>query len=239
MRRDALIVPFDGNDELVIATDNSGSIGKKALDDVQVPYDVVAYFAFRVAYMECASVGGNPFSVILQNFNGDKVWNVLVRGIERGIAELGIEALPITGSTESNFSMQQSATGITVLGKRFHHRESGDKPLGELSAAIIGYPLVGDEVMQKKEQIAPLHLFQWCCHQEAVAAVVPVGSKGSLYELRQLFIDQSLTFTSEIDLNKTSGPATCFVVIYLRTFQNTIASKAGALFHKVEIAGGG
>lgn len=238
MNSDALIVPFDQDTELVIACDNSGSIGRKALDHVDASYEMVAYFAFRVAFMECAAVGGTAFSVVVQNFNGDQAWQMLINGILQGIDELGIAELPITGSTESNFPLWQSATGITVLGKRSRKPAHVVKPEGELAVAIIGSPLVGDEVIEQNEKVVPLNLFQWCREQEAVLTVVPVGSKGILYELQQLFPNKSLQFSSEVDLKKTSGPATCFVVVYLKVQQHLIKAKAGMLFHKVDVAGG-
>ncbi|ASK61847.1 ATP-binding protein [Virgibacillus phasianinus] len=238
MIRDSLIAPFDQKMDIVIACDNSGSIGMKTADDVSAPYDVVSYFAFRVAYMECMAAGGIPFSVIIQNFNDKSAWNSLLTGIKRGCNELAIDPLPITGSTESNFSLAQSATGITVLGKRL--RKAAHSPAIEqvLSAAVIGSPLIGNEVIEQKENIAPLALFQWFCKQHTVLTVVPVGSKGILHELRQLFPDQSLDFTCDLRMEKSSGPSTCFIAVYAESDHRIITSKAGRLFHNVNVNGG-
>ncbi|MGY0691997.1 ATP-binding protein [Virgibacillus sp. FSP13] len=238
MKRDVLIVPFDQKYDIVISSDNSGSIGMKPADDVSVPYDIVSYFAFRVAYMECAAAGGVPFSVTLQNFNDEQTWPSLIAGIKRGTDELGIVKLPVTGSTESNFSLSQSATGITVLGKRQRKKEQTFANNQAEAIAIIGSPLVGDEVTQQKEAVASLNLFQWCCEHDAVLTVVPVGSKGILYELKQLFPNKSLQFSSDLDLKKSSGPATCFIAVYIKADHETIKSKAGQLFHHVTVEGG-
>src|SRR5699024_9772771 len=152
--------------------------------------------AFRVAFMECAAAGGDPFSVVIQNFNGDTVWNSLLSGVQQGIYELGISELPVTGSTETNFTLQQSALGITVLGKRLGEAVSHQTNMlrrceADLQIAIIGSPLLGDEVLKQKEEVVPLDLFQWFCEQEEVLAVLPVGSKGISYELKQLFSDRT------------------------------------------------
>lgn len=239
MKRDALIIPFDENIDMVIASDNSGAIGMKSADDVSVPYDTVGYFSFRVAYMECAAAGGTPFSVILQNFNGDAAWEQILTGIRRGQDELGIAELPVTGSTESNFSFMQSAVGLTILGKRPQKMDrvfsSGEQTLW---AAIIGIPLVAEEVIQQKEMIAPLKLFQWCCGQNAVLAVIPVGSKGILHELKQVFPNPSLQFSSDLDMAKTSGPSTCFIVVYVQSERETIETKTGQWFHGIDVTGG-
>lgn len=52
---DSLILPFTESQSLVVSCDNSGGIGLKEKDLVQVPYEVVGYFSFRVAVMECLS----------------------------------------------------------------------------------------------------------------------------------------------------------------------------------------
>ncbi|MFL6559685.1 MAG: ATP-binding protein, partial [Bacillus sp. (in: firmicutes)] len=63
--RDIVRIPFNGEDSLIIACDNSGAIGMKEHDLVRVPYETVAYYAFRVAVMECIAAGGVPISVLL------------------------------------------------------------------------------------------------------------------------------------------------------------------------------
>src|SRR5690625_2763409 len=117
-KHDVLEIPINNDDTLVIASDNSGAIGMKALDEVKVNYQTVSYYAFRVAYMECVAAGGTPFSIILHNFNDQTVWNELIEGINFGLAEVNLKNIPITGSTETNFALNQSALGLVVLGKR-------------------------------------------------------------------------------------------------------------------------
>src|SRR5699024_11718619 len=108
MSEDTLIIPFNNQEELVIASDNIGAIWMKPLDEVTTPYYVVSYFGFRVAYMDCVAAGGKSFAISLMNFNGDGVWEELLHGIDKGVKELQINDLPITGSTETNFPLQQS-----------------------------------------------------------------------------------------------------------------------------------
>ena len=68
--------------------------------------------------MECIAAGGKPFSVVLHNFCGNDSWGELVKGIEKGLKELNLQDVSITGSTESNFHLQQSAIGLVVLGEK-------------------------------------------------------------------------------------------------------------------------
>lgn len=235
MLRDVAVIPFGNDEEIVIASDNSGGIGMKQLDHVYVGYETVSYYSFRVAYMECVSVGAIPFSVVIHNFNGDGAWSALVAGAEQGMREIGIDNLQITGSTETNMTLMQSAVGITVLGKRKTRQEKTFSSINQVNTAIIGKPLVGTEVIQQNEDIAPLDLFQWCCAQESVLEVLPVGSKGILFELKQLFANQLLRYTSDLDMKKSSGPSTCFIIVYRQTVDKEIKDKAGKWFHAVNM----
>src|SRR4051812_37735390 len=117
MKRDILVVPMNEWESLVISSDNSGGVGLKEKDIVRTPYEVVAYYGFRVAAMECMAAGGVPLSVVVHNFCGDDSWEALLRGVNRGLAEMGMMTVSITGSTESNFTMLQSALGMVVFGK--------------------------------------------------------------------------------------------------------------------------
>ena len=58
------------SETLVLASDNSGGIGLKDMDMVKTPYDIVAYYGFRVAVMECMAAGGAPISVVCIIFAG-------------------------------------------------------------------------------------------------------------------------------------------------------------------------
>ncbi|HAQ06736.1 MAG TPA: ATP-binding protein [Bacillus bacterium] len=230
--RDVLTIPFSAEEMIIIASDNSGAIGMKEGDSVQVSYKTVGYYSFRTAVMECMSAGGHPFAVILQNFCGEAAWEPLLKGINQGLAELGIDDINTTGSTESNFAMTQSAVGITVLGKKKSSTEL-DTELSRI--AVIGYPLVGDEVIEREHQIAPLNIFADFCAIESVV-IMPVGSKGILHELNQLFPKGNLTeanLDTDLDLQKSSGPSTCFIVAYPSRIQSELAWIAGRHFHEI------
>ena len=80
--RDGTVIEL-GTEMLIITSDNSGAIGQKEHDQVSVPYEVVAYYAFRVAVMENIALGGVPVSIVMHNFCGDREWEALVSGVER------------------------------------------------------------------------------------------------------------------------------------------------------------
>ncbi len=227
--KDVKIIPFNEKERIIIAADNSGAIGMKEEDVVKAPYDIVAYFSFRVAVMECVAAGGSPFSVILQNFCGEESWQKLLFGINKGIQELNInKELEITGSTESNFSLKQSAIGLTVLGKGdAAHSYSFQKS----KVAVIGTPLVGNEVVEKQQKIAPLSLF-YTLSKRNKFNLQPVGSKGILYELSVLLGEPiNGRVDCSLDIEKSAGPSTCFLVEYEQAEEEELKRLTGGFFH--------
>jgi hypothetical protein len=234
--RDVLFVPFANGMELVVAADGSAAIGEKEKDLVNVPYDIVAYFTARVAFMELLSVGAEPYAVVLQNFVADQAWELLCRGIRQTCEELRID-IPITGSSESNFSTIQSAVGVTAIGtierdkKRIAITPKGAK------FAVIGEPLVGDEVLKRKERIIPLALFSQLLKQPHIYEIVPIGSKGIYYELQQLLQANGLAFSScscALPLFASSGPSTSILISYHPCVEGEVKKLAKDLFFPLQ-----
>lgn len=235
--RDVLTIPFHGDGALIIASDNSGAIGLKPGDLVHVPYETVAYYSFRVAVMECIAAGGEPFSVVLHNFCGNESWAMLTSGIQKGLVELHLQDVPITGSTESNFSMQQSAVGLLVFGKKSILKRTEFDFSDSLKFAVVGMPLIGNEVVEQEERIVPLLLFREVSKLQDVI-VWPVGSKGILYEMNQMFHNKSFSkemVVTSIDVGKSSGPATCFIAAYPENQEAEIKKLTKGFFHSVQI----
>ncbi|WP_261128907.1 ATP-binding protein [Bacillus sp. Marseille-Q3570] len=233
--RNAIIIPFDKDEKLIITSDNSGAIGEKEMDAVKVGYDIVSYYSFRVAVMECMAAGGTPISVLLHNFCGDEEWGDLVKGIENGLSELDMEHIPVSGSTESNFPMDQSAIGLVVIGKG---NPSQSLLIDGYEAAVIGSPLVGPEVIAQHQKIASLPIFKRLLQLDGVS-VWPVGSKGILYELKQINskweVQPNEHEDSDIDLGKPAGPSTCFIATYPSELRNTIIDITGSLYHPLNL----
>lgn len=226
--RDALVIPINQHDCLVIATDNSGAIGMKEQDFVKVAYETVGYFSFRVAVMECLATGAKPMAVVIQNFCGNKEWSKLVAGVEKGIAEMGLEGVQITGSTESNFPLVQSVVGLNVIGVK---SLDDKKETNFEKVALIGMPLVGNEVIENVNEVAPLSLF-YQISQLVDCVVWPVGSKGVGHELKRMGLD-AFEVSGEINYSKSGGPATSFLVGYPIDREEEIKKLAGQHFHSL------
>ena len=202
---DSLILPFSESDSLIVSSDNSGGIGSEGKRPGPCPLSgSLDIIPFRVAVMECLGVGGSPVSVVLNNFCGDEAWEDLTRGVREGLKEFGMEGLPITGSTESNMPLLQSAIGLMVIGKRRNEGVKKQHPLQKI--ALIGRPLVGEEVMDQQDWIAPLSLYKSLCEMEEVQAL-PVGSKGIAYEWKHLDPSGegvSIHISNKVDIEKSS-----------------------------------
>lgn len=235
--RDIITIPLNSEESLIIASDNSGGIGMKEQDFVQVSYETVAYYSFRVAAMECIAAGGELISVVLHNFCGDSSWRELVNGIQKGLCEINLSNIPITGSTESNFNLEQSAIGVVVMGKKTLDKKSEKIYSADLKLAVVGMPLVGNEVIDLAEKVVPLSTFLEVAKLEDTM-LWPVGSKGILAELNQMF--PSVEFTKEmldcnVDVLKSSGPSTCFIVAFDQWQKEKLKSAAGEYFHSIDI----
>lgn len=208
---------------IVVAADNSGSIGMKELDDVKVSYETVSYYTFRVAYMECIAAGGNPFAIVLHNFNDEDVWHQLIKGINKGLKEVNLENIPITGSTETNFKLNQSALGLVVLGKKTYEKKNKVRPK-QLELAIIGKPLVGQAVIDEQEKVAPLSLYKELSEISGVDLIYPISSKGIKYTIDRQ-VNQEITYPKHLDITASSGPGTSFLIVYDTKISQLIKQK--------------
>jgi hypothetical protein len=209
---------------LIIAADNSGAIGDKPDDAVHVTYDVVGYFSARVALMECMAAGGEPFAAIVHNFSGDEAWSPLCEGIKRAAAEVDC-TLEVTGSTESNFVMNQSATGVVVIGRHVRNVDQFDR--NAVRYGVIGKPFVGSEVLKNPGDVASLAVFKKIISMPGVESVVPVGSKGIRHELEQL---TETSLECGLNLEKSSGPATCFIIAVQEAVMEAVEQEAGIVY---------
>lgn len=236
--RDVQFLSLDETYELVIAVDNIGGVGLKENDIVNVDYETVGHFGMRVAMLECLATGAQPLSAMIHNFCGDEAWQPLVSGVKQTLRELGIEHISITGSTESNFSLIQSAVGFLAIGKvKKNEKKIAKTPLSA-KWAVIGLPLVGADVLKRRDQMAPLSLLQPLIQTEGVYEILPVGSKGIGYEAKMLANMNGMEIKdiqTELDLYASAGPATCWIVTYDPSYESTIRSIAKNWFHPLVV----
>ncbi|XMB85774.1 ATP-binding protein [Mycoplasmatota bacterium WC44] len=226
--RDAMIIPISDKEELVITTDCSGGVGQSEDDIVKVPYEVVAYFTTRVALMELLSVGAKPICYTLSNLTTDGYQNIH-HGVLKALNEVDISNLENISSSETNFELKQSGLGISFIGKR--SKTHVDK-IDNLLYAVIGYPLVGDEVVDNPEKIVSLEMFKRLVGDKRIVDILPVGSKGIKFEMKEVF--NKTVIKSELDMIKSSGPSTCIIISFEDRFYSELQSELGSLFNLIE-----
>ena len=190
--------------ELIVTIDNSGCIGEKLQDIVQVPHEITAYYTARTAILEQWCAGAMPVQLLMANFSGDDVWGQYVAGIKRTFSEIGMDMPPLTGSSESNFDALQSAVSLTMIGKKVF-----SNVMENCQYFVVGQPLVGNEVIQNPEKVAQLNELYEGLIAGWISAIWPTGSKGIGYEIER-FVGED--YTSDVNLHTTAGPSSAVLV---------------------------
>lgn len=213
--RDLTLIEFDQENILVMACDSLGAIGPKEADRVAASGRIVGRCTVRVPLLEVTAAGAVPLVIfntlsVEMNPTGKEI----LQGIHEELAVSGITNIVLNGSTEENVPVVQTGVGITVIG----HATAATLRLGKArpgdAVYCLGHPLVGKEVLAAVLPDVPL--VRQLLQQEWVHEVLPVGSKGVLYEARQLATAAGGVFQlatdSGLDVHKSAGPATCLLV---------------------------
>ncbi|AOV08862.1 hypothetical protein [Sporosarcina ureilytica] len=223
--RNALLV--DKN--IIVTTDNSGGIGEKEQDIVSATDRLTAYYSARVTLLEQWAANAEPFTTLIHNFSGHESWGKYVQGVKDLFQEAGVPCPQISGSTETNMELVQSAVAVTMIGKREEHVSMPD---GQWFT--YGAPLVGEEVLVHADEVASIRRIKQALDDQMIYRVWPVGSQGILHEMRRLMNDDDLNAESELDLRKTAGPST--VVLVEIPLEKSLAAEKlfGNLLRKID-----
>ncbi len=172
--------------------------------------------------MENMSQNTKLKALVFTNFCGDEFHYKLVNGINKVLEELEIN-IPYISSSETNFTMIESAFSVTVIGEKLDNERPKYK-----NYAVVGFPLVGNEIIDNPNQVITLKEFIQLVNNFNISKVVCVGSKGINEKLKRIF---NKSFTSDkIDLYKSSGPSTCVLIEY-----NKYEQLPKNLLHKITI----
>lgn len=216
--RDLTLIDINDDQILVVSCDSSGGIGNKENDVVKTPPEIVGQLTTQVALMEILAFGANPITVVdtLSVEMEDTGRRILV-GIKKALEPLDFDFDNVmTGSTEENFPVTVTGIGITIIG--IINKANWERPRTEkgLIAAVVGLPKVGDEVLANKDSIMDIQKLLDLKTKDYIKEILPVGSKGVLYELEQMAETNNIRLSLEdmktIDLSKSAGPSTCVIV---------------------------
>ncbi|WP_432354014.1 alpha-ribazole-5-phosphate synthase [Sporosarcina sp. A2] len=213
----------------IVTTDNSGGIGEKTDDLVSVPDRITARFATRVALLEQWVAGAEPEAVLLHNFSGDASWDRYCEGIRDVFNEIGTDTPRISGSSETNMTLRQSAVAVTLIGKQATSLEVSNG-----NWYTYGTPLVGGDVLMRETEIASLAVLNVARLGGLFQRIWPVGSSGILAEWRAAIGDPTREANSLLDIHSSAGPAT---VVLLQIAPNRLAEAKhhfGTLLHPLD-----
>lgn len=220
--RDLTVMDLNGQEILVVACDSVGGIGSKPHDKVKADGAVVGAFALRVPLFELISAGAAPVLVVnTLSVEWDPAGREIVRGLKAYAKQAGLDVdVQFTGSTEENVSTVQTGVGITVLGKAEKARFfPGSSRQGDW-VVCAGWPKSApdDDVRLDDPQILSIEELYILRQQPDVHDILPVGSKGILYEAQELANSAGLASQLEVqkgrttlDLEKSAGPSTCVI----------------------------
>lgn len=216
--RDVLLLPVSQEDILILSCDSAGGIGEKSEDVVKTSSEIVGYFTARVTLAEILALGARPITVVdALAVEMEPTGRKILQGIQRAIHEIGLdEDIALNGSTEENFPTCQTGIGITALGiipRKDFRKKRAQKGC---HIVLVGKPLVGQEVLDEPQSVLHLKDISNLQKHPKVLEILPVGSKGIRYEIREMAKDNALDFTIgediKISLDKSGGPATCAIM---------------------------
>ncbi len=237
--RDLTLVTLPSNQMLVIACDSCGGIGNKVRDVVKTSPDIVGYFTTRVALMEVLATGAELVTVVNNlSVEFNNTGNEILKGVKRAVESISLDQdMIITGSTEENFPTVQTGIGITAIG--IIDKNKWEKPRTNKGAlaVIAGLPKVGTEVLEDQGEIFTLELLLKLMSNPKVQEILPVGSKGILYELEEMSktngLKTKLDKSINIDLYKSAGPATCAIIAIDEDYYDEMREKCPIPLNKI------
>ena len=218
--RDLTQIELGNGFSLVIAVDSDGGIGSLPADVVKCSDHLLGRFAIRVPLMEIIACGAWPLAAfdmltLPMHPHGKKI----IEGIRTELAEAGLGTnFPLSGSTEDNVPTSMTGIGTLVLGLvKEEDFRPGKSHVGD-QVLCLGLPKSGpvDVICLEDKEIIKVSELKTIMRVEGIHDVLPVGSRGVLYEARQMASLAQMNFIpvnqSAVDLHKSACPSTCVLV---------------------------
>jgi selenophosphate synthetase-related protein len=236
--RDLTVVELNDDQSIVIACDSCGGIGLKEGDSLKVSPFFTGKLTARVALFEVICSGAKVITLADSVCNEmNPTGNEIIKGIKEELKCAGIDDIVLTGSTEENILTVSTALGITVVGIVPSKELKVNKVKNGAIIISIGIPKVGNEVkLEYDNEIASYDLIKRLLFEERVLEIVPVGSKGILYEAKALSENNGFVFKQKdnilVDIKKSAGPSTVIIAAIEEDYSHLIES-----YHYVNVIG--
>ena len=224
-RRDLTLVRLAGTFYLVIACDSDGGIGPKPNDTVTAPPELLGRFAARVPLIEMVASGARPLVLVdTLSVEMEPTGRQIIEGVrfEANLAGLIGENV-VTGSTEDNVPTTATGIGVTVIGiaDEPQLRQGTSKPGDVIACVGIPKSAPHDTVAIDDPEIADIPTAILISLMPHVHDILPVGSKGILYEAYQMAKSARLTLEvcpeCNLAISKSAGPSTCILASLPKT----------------------
>jgi len=218
--RDLTTLELGNRFSLVVAVDSDGGIGPRQNDVVKVSDYLLGRFAMRVPLMEIRCCGALPLAAFdMLTVPLDQGGSEIIRGLRAELMEADLaEDFPLSGSTEENVPTSMTGVGTTLLGLVHEDDFRPGTSRAEDVVLCAGLPKSApdDEVrLDDKENVRHSHI-RALLGLQGVHDVLPVGSRGVLYEAKEMATSAGLGFVEsqgvDLDLRKSAGPSTCALV---------------------------
>jgi len=200
---------------MVTGCDSCGSIGNKASDTISVDASIVGYVTARVALLEVLTLGAHIVGVTVPISNEpEPTGKQILEGVKKCMADFEVEA-PVLTSMEKNMETNMTAVGVVVNGITKSLKQGGACCGDQI--LVVGRPSVGEEVIKYGDELLNAESVKSLLKDDCVKELLPVGSKGIRYELRQMMLahgrEYEILQDHEIDLDKSCGPSSAAIVI--------------------------
>ena len=214
--RDISIINL-GDQFITIACDSCGGVGLLEDDIVKTDGFNVGYHTAFVSLAETLAIGAEPLIIAdTLSVSLGEYGKSIVSGIRAAAKEAGLNPdTSITGSSEENFTVKSTGIGVTVIGRLVLADFRPSAVSDTYDVIVIGHPFVGDDVLKNKPKLLTLQTVRILKNNNSVFDIIPVGSKGILYESNQMAGTLGMQFNEETSdpgmIRISAGPATCAI----------------------------
>ncbi|MGM0420094.1 MAG: hypothetical protein ACQEQG_03785 [Bacillota bacterium] len=215
---DLAVVVSPGDEEqdiYLLSSDVTAGVGPGNADNIKLEAGLVTRFVMRVALLDLLAVGAEPVAVTLTTSLPRSSWKELTTAVQASLTAWDCpQQIPLTGSSEDNFTAVQTTISITILGRvrPDQIRVIGSQPGHNLY--LVGTPVSGEEVLDRQDGLVSWREMELLLDDPETVDIIPVGSKGARDRINRLIRLTDLEFISgEHPLAyHSAGPATALVI---------------------------
>lgn len=240
--RDLTLISLLGDLHLVIACDSNASIGEKPNDGLAKPYAEVGISALKVPMMEVLAAGAVPLLIInALCMEMEPSGRRFIETMSKELARCGYNPnMMLTGSTEDNVLTLQSGVGITVIGLASEEKLRLGQTREKDVVVCVGNPKDGVVIpyAEGEPDIASISTVQSLNEVSSIHEILPVGSKGVVYEANELASAAGFNFRladdpPTINLYQSAGASTAVLAAVSASQVSSVANAVSVPVYEI------